>query len=265
MGVVIHDGHPYSMPPDAIGLPGTLYLYRDHVRIVAGRFSAEHDAAIPAGRRLDPAGAPRPARRRGLGQARASLSAAPALARSRRRGAGLSHRAHPSAAADLDSRRRAAARAAANAWRCGAAHAPSSAASPSRRSAPSTSRTISGRPMPPLPFDDEDRPPTIPAYLAAARRPGPGRRRRPEGRSAAEPLDAAEHGGILSPRRRPVMIAAETDLDALFKRLHLANARRVWRDLVHARRARVAGPIATSSRSWPPRKSRIGSRRGSRD
>jgi transposase len=41
-GVVLHDGHPYSMPPDAIGLPGTLYLYRDRVRIVAGRFSAEH-------------------------------------------------------------------------------------------------------------------------------------------------------------------------------------------------------------------------------
>jgi DNA replication protein DnaC len=29
------------------------------------------------------------------------------------------------------------------------------------------------------------------------------------------------------------MIAADPDLDALFKRLHLANARRVWRDLVH--------------------------------
>jgi transposase len=42
MGVVLHDGHPYSMPPDAIGLPGTLYLYRDCVRIVAGRFSADH-------------------------------------------------------------------------------------------------------------------------------------------------------------------------------------------------------------------------------
>jgi len=28
------------------------------------------------------------------------------------------------------------------------------------------------------------------------------------------------------------MTAADTDLDALFKRLHLANARRVWRDLV---------------------------------
>src|SRR5712691_11371160 len=41
-GMVIHDTHPYSMPPDAIGLPGTLYLYRDRVRIVAGRFGAEH-------------------------------------------------------------------------------------------------------------------------------------------------------------------------------------------------------------------------------
>ena len=42
---------------------------------------------------------------------------------------------------------------------------------------------------------------------------------------------AAEHGGILSARRRPIMIG-DTDLDALFKRLHLANARRVWRDVV---------------------------------
>lgn len=41
-GVVIHDAHPYSMPPDAIGLPGTLYLYRDRVRIIAGRFQADH-------------------------------------------------------------------------------------------------------------------------------------------------------------------------------------------------------------------------------
>jgi transposase len=41
-GVVVHDGHPYSMPPDAIGLPGTLYLYGDRVRIIAGRFSADH-------------------------------------------------------------------------------------------------------------------------------------------------------------------------------------------------------------------------------
>jgi transposase len=41
-GVVMHDGHPYSMPPDAIGLPATLYLYRDRVRVVAGRYGAEH-------------------------------------------------------------------------------------------------------------------------------------------------------------------------------------------------------------------------------
>lgn len=39
---VVHDTHPYSMPPDAIGIPGTLFLYRDRVRIVAGRFEAIH-------------------------------------------------------------------------------------------------------------------------------------------------------------------------------------------------------------------------------
>jgi transposase len=49
MGVVIHDGHPYSMPPDAIGLPGTLSLYRERVRIVAGRFSAEHPRQFQPG------------------------------------------------------------------------------------------------------------------------------------------------------------------------------------------------------------------------
>src|SRR5262245_26478162 len=48
-GVVIHDGHPYSMPPEAIGLPGTLYLYRDRVRIIAGRFSAEHERKVQPG------------------------------------------------------------------------------------------------------------------------------------------------------------------------------------------------------------------------
>ena len=48
-GVVIHDGHPYSMPPDAIGLPATLYLYRDRVRIIAGRFSADHERKFQPG------------------------------------------------------------------------------------------------------------------------------------------------------------------------------------------------------------------------
>jgi transposase len=40
---VLYDGHAYSMPPEAAGFPATLYLYRDRVRIVAGRFSATHD------------------------------------------------------------------------------------------------------------------------------------------------------------------------------------------------------------------------------
>jgi transposase len=50
-GVVLHDGHPYSMPPDAIGLPGTLYLYRDRVRLIAGRFSADHARQFQPGDR----------------------------------------------------------------------------------------------------------------------------------------------------------------------------------------------------------------------
>jgi transposase len=41
-GEVLHDTHGYSMPPDSMGIPGTLYLYRDRVRIVAGRFEAVH-------------------------------------------------------------------------------------------------------------------------------------------------------------------------------------------------------------------------------
>jgi hypothetical protein len=40
--VVTHNARHYSMPPDAIGLPATLWLYRDRVRIVAGRFEASH-------------------------------------------------------------------------------------------------------------------------------------------------------------------------------------------------------------------------------
>jgi hypothetical protein len=41
-GYVLDDTHRYSMPPDAIGFSGTLYLYRTRVRIVAGRFDATH-------------------------------------------------------------------------------------------------------------------------------------------------------------------------------------------------------------------------------
>jgi transposase len=41
-GYVLHDTHPYSMPPEAIGLAGTLWLHRDRVRIVAGSHESEH-------------------------------------------------------------------------------------------------------------------------------------------------------------------------------------------------------------------------------
>jgi hypothetical protein len=39
---VVFEGRSYSMPPAAIGLPATLHLYRDRVRIEAGQHSAEH-------------------------------------------------------------------------------------------------------------------------------------------------------------------------------------------------------------------------------
>jgi hypothetical protein len=41
-GTVLHEGHAYSMPPEAISMPGTLYLYADRVRIVAGRYEVRH-------------------------------------------------------------------------------------------------------------------------------------------------------------------------------------------------------------------------------
>jgi transposase len=49
MAEVVHDTHPYSMPPDAIGIAGTLYLYRDRVRIVAGRFEVTHERKFQPG------------------------------------------------------------------------------------------------------------------------------------------------------------------------------------------------------------------------
>jgi hypothetical protein len=42
-------GPPVLDAAGAIGLPGTLYLYRDRVRIVAGRFSADHERQTQPG------------------------------------------------------------------------------------------------------------------------------------------------------------------------------------------------------------------------
>lgn len=39
---VIFEGMPYSMPPKAAHVAGTMFLYEDRLRIVAGRFEVEH-------------------------------------------------------------------------------------------------------------------------------------------------------------------------------------------------------------------------------
>ena len=46
---VFYDGRGYSMPPEAAGLPATLFLYEKRVKIVAGSWQAEHDRLIPKG------------------------------------------------------------------------------------------------------------------------------------------------------------------------------------------------------------------------
>lgn len=46
---VLHDTHTYSMAADAIGIAGTLFLYRDRVRIVVGRFHAMHERQCERG------------------------------------------------------------------------------------------------------------------------------------------------------------------------------------------------------------------------
>jgi hypothetical protein len=48
---VSHEGHLYSMPPEAIGIPATLYLHRGRVRIVAGRHEAVHPGLFEPGAR----------------------------------------------------------------------------------------------------------------------------------------------------------------------------------------------------------------------
>jgi transposase len=45
---VIYDGHPYSMPPEAISMPATLFLYADRVRIVANQWEARHPRKFAA-------------------------------------------------------------------------------------------------------------------------------------------------------------------------------------------------------------------------
>ncbi len=46
---VFYDGRGYAMPPEAAGLPGTLFLYKNRVKIVAASWQAEHERYIPKG------------------------------------------------------------------------------------------------------------------------------------------------------------------------------------------------------------------------
>jgi transposase len=46
---VFYDGRGYAMPPEAAGLPATLYLYATRVKIVAGRWQAEHERFVAKG------------------------------------------------------------------------------------------------------------------------------------------------------------------------------------------------------------------------
>ena len=46
---VSYEGRHYSMPPEAASLAATLYLYREHIHIVAGRFSSTHPRNLPPG------------------------------------------------------------------------------------------------------------------------------------------------------------------------------------------------------------------------
>ena len=48
---VLHETHTYSMDPEAIGIGGTLFLYPQRVRIVAGRFAADHPRLWKRGER----------------------------------------------------------------------------------------------------------------------------------------------------------------------------------------------------------------------
>ena len=47
---VMFEGVPYSMPPEATHVPGTLFLYEERLRLVAGRFEVLHRRRKKGGR-----------------------------------------------------------------------------------------------------------------------------------------------------------------------------------------------------------------------
>lgn len=51
-GMVSFQGYLYSMPAEAIGVPATLFLYPDRVKIVGGRWESEHPRIPPNGTKI---------------------------------------------------------------------------------------------------------------------------------------------------------------------------------------------------------------------
>jgi hypothetical protein len=100
-GTVLHDGHAYSMPPEAISMPATLYLYAQRVRIVAGRYEAEHPRKFAAQESSWLAEHRAAMISAVSGKTRQTLLEAAAVARTGRAGSSLSDRDRASPAAGM--------------------------------------------------------------------------------------------------------------------------------------------------------------------
>jgi transposase len=219
---VIHDTHPYSMSADAIGIAGTLYLYRDRVRIVAGRFAVTHERKFQPGEgsilpehRAQHVAAVSGKRAKRYLQREHLLKLGPeALAYLTE----LTHRRPQVWLRDIDRlhtllatygddvMRGALARGVAERHRCGVHralprggrdHAEANRGGESRSARHSI---VVRRAFWAVELRERDAPlrhSVGNCRPCTARRPGPARRRRPPGRSEAEGLDAGEHGATL--------------------------------------------------------------------
>ena len=223
---VLHDTHPYSMPPDAIGIAGTLFLYRDRVRIIAGRFEALHQrlfephakSTLPEHRAQHVAAVSGKRAKRYL-QREHLLALGPAALdyltelTHRRPGIWLRDvdRLHTLLATYGDDALRAAFTRGLAEQAIGAEYIAhylaATVTTPPPIEGDSTGRPVPDRRLRGHPGGSSSRDATSShstcrrqrASSGAARRPGPGRHRRPapRGRSEAERLDAAEHGATL--------------------------------------------------------------------
>jgi transposase len=91
---VMFEGVPYSMPPEAALIAGTLFLYEKRLRIVAGRFETSQKMAQERRAARAVTRAPRRQDRSRARQARQALRETPAGAQPGTRGARAAHRDH---------------------------------------------------------------------------------------------------------------------------------------------------------------------------